>query len=79
MPKFLQIVIVVAVGALVMIGGRWYRYVAQGDTPYDEVGIALNGHAPAPLRRWGCRNLQTRFPGQLPPYGCGSANGRDWI
>jgi len=54
-------------------------YVAQGESPYDEVGIALNGYMPGPLRTWGCHKLQSRFANQLPPYGCGSADGRSWI
>ncbi len=79
MQKFIQVVCVVLVAAIVMFGGRWYMYVARGASPYDEVGIALNGYAPAPMRAWGCRKMQARFPGKLPPYGCGGADGRSWI
>lgn len=79
MQKLLQVFAVVVVGALVMFGGRWYMYVAHGDSPYNEVGIALNGYAPTPLRRWGCHQMRSRFVGQLPPYGCGSSDGRSWI
>jgi len=61
-----------------MFGGRWYMYVARAQSPYDEVGIALNSHAPKPMRDWGCRKLQQRFPFQLPPYGCAAADGRTW-
>lgn len=79
MQKLLKVAIVVLVAAIVMFGGRWYSYVAYADSPYDEVGIALNGTAPAPLRAWGCRKMQARFPGQLPPYGCATADGRGWL
>jgi len=76
--KILQLLVVVLVGAVVMFGARWYMYVAHSDSPYDEVGIALNGYMPAPLRSWGCRKMQSRFSGQLPPYGCGAPDGRSW-
>jgi hypothetical protein len=79
MQKILQVVCVVLVAAAVMFGGRWYMYVARGETPYDEVGIALNGYAPAPLRAWGCHKMQERFLGQLPPYGCAGPDGRSWL
>lgn len=62
-----------------MFGGRWYMYVAMSDTPYDEVGVTLNGYAPGPLRKWGCDKLQARFTGQLPPYGCAGADARNWM
>ena len=79
MQKIVQVVCVVLIAAAVMFGGRWYMYVARGSSPYDEVGIALNGYAPGPMRAWGCHKMQARFPGQLPPYGCGGADGRSWL
>jgi hypothetical protein len=79
MQKIVQVVCVVLVAAVVMFGGRWYMYVARGGSPYDEVGITLNGYAPGPMRSWGCHKMQERFPGQLPPYGCGAADGRSWL
>lgn len=79
MKKVLQVLIVIVVGVVVMFGGRWYLYVATASSPYDEVGIALNGAMPAPLRQWGCARLHARFPGQLPPYGCAGADGRGWM
>ena len=79
MQKIVQVVCVVLVAAIVMFGGRWYMYVARGSSPYDEVGIALNGYAPGPMRAWGCHKMQARFPGQLPPYGCAGPDGRSWL
>ncbi len=79
MKKIVQVVCVVLLAATVMFGGRWYLYVARAESPYDEVGIALNSHAPKPLRSWGCHSLRERFPDQLPPYGCAGADGRTWI
>lgn len=78
MQKILQVVCVVLIAGAVMFGGRWYMYVAQGQSPYDEVGIALNGYMPGPLRARGCHKMQQRFAGQLPPYGCAAADGRSW-
>lgn len=78
MLKLLQLVCVVAIAAAAISGARWYMYVARSSNPYDEVGIALNGHAPKPLRDWGCRRLHERFPFQLPPYGCAGPDGRTW-
>ncbi|NWK95185.1 hypothetical protein DM806_05805 [Sphingobium lactosutens] len=79
MQKFLQVITVIIVGVIVMFGGRWYMYVAHGETPYDEVGIALNGYMPSPLRSWGCHKMQARFANQLPPYGCAGPDGRSWL
>ncbi|TGX54271.1 hypothetical protein E5A73_09195 [Sphingomonas gei] len=78
MKKVVQVLCVVLIGVAVMIGFRWYRYVASSDTPYDEVGITLNGYMPGPLRSWGCHKLRERFPGALPPYGCAAPDGRSW-
>jgi hypothetical protein len=78
LQKIVQLIIVILVGITVMFGGRWYMYVAQADSPYDEVGIALNGYMPSPLRTWGCHKLQSRFEGQLPPQGCAAPDGRSW-
>jgi hypothetical protein len=79
MKKVLQVVLVVMLALVVMFGGRWYLYIGHSDTPYDEVGIALNGYMPAPVRHWGCATLHARFPGQVPPYGCATADGRGWM
>ena len=77
--KILTLIIVFSVGIAMMFGGRWYAYVALGDSPYDEVGIGLNGYMPAPLRNWGCHKMQTRFVGQMPPHGCAGPDGRSWL
>ncbi len=79
MRKIFQVLCVVLVAGAIMFGGRWYMYVARAASPYDEVGIALNGYAPKPMRSWGCHKLQERFPSQLPPVGCAGPDGRSWI
>lgn len=55
--------------AIVLIGERWYKYVAYGESPYDEMGIELNSHMPAPLRTWGCARISERFPGIIASAG----------
>ncbi len=78
MRTAVQLVGVVLVAVVLLLGGRWYAYVAWAESPYDEIGIDLNGYAPAALRRWGCHKMQQRFPGQIPPYGCAGPDGRSW-
>jgi hypothetical protein len=64
------------VAIAVVIGGRWYSYVAYAADPYDEVGIELNSRMPGPIRQMGCDMMKERFENKaLPPYGCG-VNGR---
>lgn len=79
MQKLVRVVCVILIAVVVVLGGRWYMYVGHSESPYDEVGIALNGYVPGPLREWGCHKMQSRFPDQLPPYGCGAADGRSWL
>lgn len=79
MKKVVQILCVVSLGMVLMVGLRWNRYVTSSESPYDEVGIMLNGYMPAPLRAWGCRKMKERFPRALPPYGCAGPDARHWI
>ena len=60
------------VAIILVLGGRWYAYVAYADNPFDEVGIGLNMMMPAPIREKGCAMLKARFENKtLPPAGCG--------
>lgn len=68
---------VIAVG--VVLGGFWYRYVSNSETPYQEVGIELNSRMPGPIRKWGCDQLHATFAGAVPPYGCAVGDGRSWM
>ena len=70
MKRAARLVVIMLLVAIVLIGGRWYRYVAHGESPYDEVGIELNSRMPAPLRAWGCAQIAKRFSGTIAPYGC---------
>ncbi len=77
----LKVVLMVFVATLVVtlyVGKRWYDYVSNASSPYDEVGIELNSRAPGPINRWGCAKLQERFARATPPYGCSAGNGRQW-
>jgi hypothetical protein len=60
------------IAIVIVIGGRWYAYVAYADDPFDEVGIGLNSIMPGPIRDRGCAMLKARFEHKtLPPAGCG--------
>lgn len=80
MMKVLAFLAVVVVVVLAAGGGRWYMYVNNTTSPYDEVGIELNTRVPEPMRAWGCGQLHANFPKALPPYGCSRPeSGKDWI
>lgn len=73
-----RVVLAIAIGVGVTFGYRWYDYVANAKSPYDEVGIAINSRLPESLRAWGCSRLKERFARSIPPYGCSDASGRGW-
>ena len=79
MFRLLRLVVLMVVVVGVVLGGFWYRYVSNTESPYDEVGIELNSRMPDPVRKWGCDKLQATFAGALPPYGCQAGDGRAWI
>ncbi|MBX4906462.1 MULTISPECIES: hypothetical protein [Rhizobium] len=78
MKKLARLLLTVALAFVVVIGFRWYRYVSNTESPYDEVGITLNSAMPSPINAWGCAKLKETFSGVLPPYGCGADNGTQW-
>ena len=79
MGRFLRLVVLVVVALAIVIGGFWYKYVTNTESPYDEVGIQLNSMMPEPIRKWGCDKLHLTFAGALPPYGCSTGDGRAWM
>jgi hypothetical protein len=79
MEKFAKTTVVLVVAFCFIICGKWYFYVTSDGNVYDEIGIQLNSRMPLPLRKWGCDQLQARFPQSLPPYGCSATNGLGWI
>ncbi len=80
MNKFLLLVVpIIFVTVTSAVGMRWYQYVTNTESAYDEVGIALNGYMPLSLRTWGCAKLKANFSKGLPPYGCSDATGKNWL
>ncbi|WP_184694216.1 hypothetical protein [Rhizobium leguminosarum] len=78
MRKLLRLLLVIALAVVVFTGFRWYRYVSNTDSPYDEIGITLNNLMPGPINSWGCAKLKTTFAGALPPLGCAAADATQW-
>ncbi|MFB2533341.1 hypothetical protein ACEYYB_10850 [Paracoccus sp. p4-l81] len=77
--RFLKLLIIVAVAGLALLGQRFHAYATNTETPFDEVGIEMMRHAPAPARDWACGRLKQTFGEKtLPPHGCGTADGRQW-
>ena len=77
--KALRILLIVVIAAAATVGWRWFQYVSNTQSPYDEVGIELNSRMPGPINKWGCDKLHASFGNVLPPYGCqGGADGRQW-
>lgn len=68
--KAVRILLIVVLAPALLLGFQWHRYVTNKETPYDEIGIALNSRMPEPIRKWGCDRLKASFPNSLPPYGC---------
>lgn len=80
MPISRAIVVSIAVvaGLSGFAGYRWHQYVTNTVTPYDEVGMTLNGIAPAPLNKWGCDRLHESFGNTVPPLNCEAGTGSTW-
>lgn len=79
MMKLLRVVVLMIVVVGVVLGGFWFRYVSNTESPYDEVGIELNSRMPIPIRKWGCDKLHATFAGAIPPYGCSTGDGTAWL
>ena len=49
--RFIALVVLsTVIGCGLTIGYRWYDYVANAASPYDEIGIDINSRLPEPLR-----------------------------
>ena len=80
MKLALALIGTVVLGTMIVIGGRYYVYVTNTQSPYDEVGIMLNGAMPAIVRSWGCGKLKGTFGTKtLPPLGCAGSDAKTWI
>ncbi len=78
MKKMIAVVMIVVVAAAGFVGVRWYGYVSNSTSPYDEVGIELNSRMPDALNKWGCEKLHATFGDVVPPYGCAASGGQGW-
>jgi hypothetical protein len=76
----LRTLAILVIGFGSVIGARWYSYVTNQTSPFQEIGIELNSRAPAPIRDWGCTQLKANFGTKtLPPYGCAQeGDGTQW-
>lgn len=79
MRKAGRTVFIIIVATVIFFGQRWYTYVTNKTSPYDEIGIDINSRLPAPIRKWGCDKLHANFPNALPPYGCAVGDGKSWM
>lgn len=79
MARVFRLILIVIVIFVVVLGGYWFRYVTNTDSPYQEVGIELNSRLPEPMRKWGCDKLRSNFKGAVPPYGCSTGDGTTWL
>ena len=71
MKKILMYLLVFIVGIAGFIGVKYYVYVTNTESPYDEVGIELNSRMPGPIQDWGCGKLKATFGDRaLAPHGC---------
>ena len=56
---------------MLVVGCKWYSYVALADSPFDDVGSGINAIMPGPINRLGCEMLKKRFGDiPIPPRGC---------
>lgn len=79
MRRIARIFIISLIAGVLLFGQRWYSYVTNTTSPYDEVGIEINSALPAPIRKWGCDKLHERFPDARPPNGCQTPDGKSWM
>lgn len=79
--RILGFLLTIVVAITVTCGYRWYSYVTNTESPYDEIGIELNSRMPLPIRKWACDKLHANFTNAIPPYGCQAPGdaGRGWI
>ena len=78
MKTLIRILLTIVIAPNAVLGFRWYQYVGNSESPFDEVGIALNATMPGPVRQWGCHRLKLTFGNGLPPRGCVTSDGKEW-
>lgn len=77
--KVIKLLLIAAIAFIGFVGFRWYNYVTNTESPYNEIGIELNSRMPGPINKWGCDKLHKTFGNVLPPYGCQTPDGRQWL
>ncbi|TCT07833.1 hypothetical protein [Aquabacter spiritensis] len=56
---------------LLAVGGYWAYYVYAANSPYDQIGTAINSRLPEPARAYGCTELKKRHAdAATAPAGC---------
>jgi hypothetical protein len=79
MQRLLMIVLVMVIVGIGLVGQRWYTYITNTDSPFEEVGMEINNRLPGPLHDYGCARLKATFGGKtLPVHGCQDATGKGW-
>lgn len=79
MRRAARTLIIVMIAGVILFGQRWYSYVTNKTSPYDEAGIELNSAMPEPIRKWGCDKLHENFANAVPPKGCQADDGKSWM
>ena len=83
MKTLVRLLLSIILAVVVLTGFRWYRYVSNTDSPYDEVGITLNNAIPGPINSWGCAKLKTTFATchrtAAPPATGRSGSSTEWL
>jgi len=68
--RIVSALVILTLMLAVVIYQFWYTHATNGDSPYDEMFIEINGWMPSGARNWACGQIAERFPGSLPPYSC---------
>ena len=78
MKRLMVFVLAFAIAGAGTMGYKWYTYVTNTVSAFDEVGSTINKALPGPINAWGCAQLKKTFGTGLPPMGCESSDGRSW-
>jgi hypothetical protein len=69
------LVILLIVGGFL---GYWLWYVTSAASQFNSPGMDFNNMMPAPLNRWGCDQLKSRFGNDRAPFGCVAGDYTSW-
>ena len=50
MHRAARTILIVIIAGVIFFGQRWYSYVTNKTSPYDEAGMELNSAMPSPTR-----------------------------